>query len=124
MRSNYILRGMGAGGGESAAFTAALPEWCVGGSGGGFLYIECDTFDFRPNAIMLAKGMTGQISASDDAGGAGGGGTICVRYKHLIQNSGTLVVLGGAGSGTRINYFSGSGGAGTGVIIPVNTGGL
>lgn len=123
MRNNYILRGMGGGGGESSFHSHGV--WCAGGSGGGFLYIECDTFDFRPGAVMLAKGMTGEMNFGVEvAGGAGGGGTICVRYKNLIQNSGNLIVIGGVGSGSRIEYSSGSGGAGTGVISQVPTGGL
>lgn len=91
------------------------------GYGGGVVYLECGELELTSTGIIDARGDDGRsqtCSGSDCAirdgiggDGGGGGGVVLIRTRQLVNQSGQILVTGGAG-GNGAGFLGGAGGAG------------
>ena len=118
--SKYFNAFVGSGGGSGAAgWTTGSDAGTVtsggGGYGGGALIIECagDWNYTTASGISVAgkvgtaPSQGGTTRASGGGGGGGGGGFFLALYNTLTANSGTVVVSGGAATGSVADYSAG-----------------
>lgn len=91
------------------------------GYGGGVVYLECGELELASTGIIDARGDDGMAqtctgsdcNVRDAVGGngGGGGGVVLVRTRQIIDQSGQILVAGGAG-GAGAGWFGDPGGAG------------
>lgn len=123
IRGGYF---MGAGGGGSTYLSGGTPA--PGGSGGGVIFLICDTLKGNGHGIHADGEFPGTADGYAGAGGGGAGGSIGLyiqSYSELATSSLIISARGGNGGNNAGNAGEGGGGGGgyintSNVVIPAN----
>lgn len=115
------------GGGGGSTYTTGTPV--SGGSGGGMIFLVCDTLMGNGHSILAEGEFPGTSSGDAGAGGGGGAGSIAIYLQSYSDNTATSAITisanGGHGGNNAGNSGEGGGGGGgyintTDVPLPAN----
>lgn len=100
---NALSANAGAGGGSGSAFNGTSG---VGGAGGGYIFLTCNTLTVNSGGAIRADGINGGTGTNVSGGGGGGGGGGIIIVAKNIVNNGNITAAKGLGGIKGIVTFS------------------